>query len=109
MLEELQDLYDYVQNYCVKCINFGEVVFYWDILDFYKEMLDCRVFLWQGYFMQWSYINIVIVGICFKEFKWMEDFIYIYWLQLVLEVQENVFIYNLAVLQFECVQYQEVL
>lgn len=108
-LEELQDLYDYAQNYCVKRINSGEAAFYRDILDLYKEMLDRKVLLRQGYLTQWSYINIVTAGIRLKEFKWTEDFIYTYRSQLAQEVQENVFTYNLAALQFERAQYQEAL
>lgn len=108
-LEELQDLYDYAQNYCVKRINSGEAAFYRDILDLYKEMLDRKVLLRQGYLTQWSYINIVTAGIRLKEFKWTEDFIYTYRSQLAPEVQENVFTYNLAALQFERAQYQEAL
>ncbi len=108
-LEELQDLYDYAQNYCVKRINSGEAAFYRDILDLYKEMLDRRVLLRQGYLTQWSYINIVTAGIRLKEFKWTEDFIYTYRSQLAPEVQENVFTYSLAALQFERAQYLEAL
>lgn len=107
--EERQDLYDYAQNYCVKRINSGEAAFYRDILDLYKEMLDRKVLLRQGYLTQWSYINIVTAGIRLKEFKWTEDFIYTYRSQLAPEVQENVFTYNLAALQFERAQYQEAL
>jgi hypothetical protein len=108
-LEELQDLYDYAQNYCVKRINSGEAAFYRDILDLYKEMLDRKVLLRQGYLTQWSYINIVTAGIRLQEFKWTEDFIYTYRSQLAPQVQENVFTYNLAALQFERAQYQDAL
>ncbi|MBV6655430.1 MAG: hypothetical protein KI786_16795, partial [Mameliella sp.] len=86
-LEELQDLYDYAQNYCVKRINSGEAAFYSDILELYKEMLERKVLLRQGYLTQWSYINIVTAGIRLKEFKWTEEFIYTYKEQLDPEVQ----------------------
>lgn len=104
-LEELQDLYDYAQNYCVKQINSGHATFYSDILALYKEMLDRQILLRQGYLTQWSYINIVTAGIRLKAFEWTEQFVHTYRGQLDPEVQANVFNYSLAALQFEQQEY----
>ncbi|NBC07041.1 MAG: hypothetical protein GVY26_07595 [Bacteroidetes bacterium] len=98
--EEQQDLYDYAQNYCVKRINSGDANYYQDILELYKLMLDQGVLLRQGYLTQWSYINIVTAGIRLKEYDWTDWFIHAYREHLAPEVQENVFTYNLAALQF---------
>jgi hypothetical protein len=98
--EEQQDLYDYAQNYCVKRINSGDPDYYQDILELYKLMLDQGVLLRQGYLTQWSYINIVTAGIRLKEYDWTDWFIHAYRERLSPDVQENVFTYNLAALQF---------
>ena len=99
--EELYDLYDYAQNFCVKKINSGQTQYYAEILAQYKEMLDRRILLRQGYLTQWSYINIVTAGIRLREFEWTEQFIRTYREQLDPEVRDNVYAYNLATLYFE--------
>lgn len=107
--EELQDLYDYAQNYCVRQINSGREAFYQDILSLYQEMLERDVLLRQGCLTQWSYINIVTAGIRLKAFAWTERFIHDHRAQLPPEVQANVFTYSLAALQFEQRQYSAAL
>lgn len=107
--EEQQDLYDYAQNYCVKQINSGNPDYYQDILELYKLMLDQEVLLRQGYLTQWSYINIVTAGIRLQEFDWTDWFIHAYREQLAPEVQDNVFTYNLAALEFGKADYKAAL
>ncbi|HMQ47578.1 MAG TPA: hypothetical protein PKA00_18625 [Saprospiraceae bacterium] len=99
--EELNDLYDYAQNYCVKKINSGQVHFYREILDLYQLMSDKEILLRGGYLSQWSYINIITAGLRLKEYEWTEQFIYQYREYLPDEVKNNVFTYNLAALYFE--------
>jgi len=107
--EEQQDLYDYAQNYCVKKINSGDAAYYRDILELYKLMLEQGVLFRQGYLTQWSYINIVTAGIRLQEFEWTRAFIHDYRELLAPDVQENVFTYNLAALQFEQGHYKAAL
>lgn len=99
--EELNDLYDYAQNYCVKKINSGQVHFYREIFDLYQLMSDKEILLRGGYLSQWSYINIITAGLRLKEYEWTEQFIYQYREYLPEEVRNNVFTYNLAALYFE--------
>ncbi|MCB0569535.1 MAG: hypothetical protein KDC66_07225 [Phaeodactylibacter sp.] len=103
--EELSDLYDYAQNFCVKKINSGQTDYYAEILELYKEMLKHQILLRQGYLTQWSYINIVTAGIRLREFAWTEWFIRTYREQLDPAVRDNVYTYNLAALYFEQGQY----
>ncbi|MCB9036016.1 MAG: hypothetical protein H6557_05280 [Lewinellaceae bacterium] len=99
--EELNDLYDYVQNFCVKQINSGQARYYEQILDLYKEMLGRELLLRSGYLTQWTYINIVTAGIRLRDFEWTEQFIHAYREHLAPEVRGNVYTYNLAALEFE--------
>lgn len=108
-LEELYDLYDYAQNFCVKKINSGQTEYYGEILELYKEMLEHRILLRQGFLTQWSYINIVTAGIRLREFDWTEWFIRTYREQLDPAVRDNVYTYNLAALYFEQGRYDRAL
>lgn len=107
--EELNDLYDYAQNFCVKKINSGQTQYYEQILDLYKEMLERELLLRNGYMTQWTYINIVTTGIRLQDFEWTEQFIHDYRERLAPEVRDNVYTYNLAALEFERKNYQQAL
>ena len=107
--EELNDLYDYVQNFCVKKINSGQTHFYEQVLGLYKEMLSRGLLLRNGYLTQWTYINIVTTGIRLQDFEWTEQFIHTYKEHLAPEVRENVYTYNLAALEFERKNYHQAL
>ncbi len=107
--EELQDLYDYLQNFCVKQINSGHTAYYREILENYKEMLAQGLLHRQGMLTQWTYINIATAGIRLQEFEWTEWFLRTYREELDPENRENVFTYNLAALQFEQSAYHKTL
>lgn len=107
--EELNDLYDYVQNFCVKKINSGQTQYYEQILDLYKEMLGRELLLRNGYLTQWTFINIVTTGIRLQDFEWTEKFIHTYRDHLAPEVRDNVYTYNLAALEFERKNYKQAL
>jgi hypothetical protein len=108
-IKEQYDLYDYAQNFCVKKINSGQVKYYQHILDLYKEMLNRKVLLRDGFLTQWSYINILTAGLRLPDFEWTEWFIHTYREQLKPEVRENVFTYSLAALFFERKDYYKAL
>ncbi|MCB0613434.1 MAG: hypothetical protein KDC75_09005 [Phaeodactylibacter sp.] len=107
--EELNDLYDYVQNFSVKKVNSGQTQYYEQILDLYKEMLGRELLLRNGYLTQWTYINIVTAGIRLQDFEWTEQFIHTYKANLAPEVRDNVYTYNLAALEFERKNYHQAL
>ena len=107
--EELNDLYDYVQNFSVKKVNSGQTQYYEQILDLYKEMLSRELLLRNGYLTQWTYINIVTAGIRLQDFEWTEQFIHTYKANLAPEVRDNVYTYNLAALEFERKNYHQAL
>ncbi|MCO6493385.1 MAG: hypothetical protein J5I98_33500 [Phaeodactylibacter sp.] len=107
--EELNDLYDYVQNFCVKKINSGQTQYYEQILDLYKEMLNRGLLLRNGFLTQWTYINVVTAGIRLRDFEWTSHFIHAYREHLAPEVRDNVYNYNLAALEFERGNYQQAL
>lgn len=107
--EELNDLYDYVQNFCVKKVNSGQTQYYEQILSLYKEMLGRQLLLRNGYLTQWTYINILTTGIRLQDLEWTEQFVRTYREHLAPEVRDNVYTYSLATLEFERKNYQQAL
>jgi hypothetical protein len=98
--KELRILYNYALNYCVRQINYGQSIFYKEIFELYKLLLEQKIIFKNGYLTQWSYINIIAAGMRLKEYEWTEQFIYQYKEYLLPEEQHNVFTYNLAAYHF---------
>ncbi len=98
---EINNIYKYLLNYCVRKINFGEESFYREIHELYKILLQQRIIFQNGYLTQWTYINIITAGIRLKEYRWTEGFIFEYRNALLPENRNNVFNYGLSALYFE--------
>lgn len=107
--QELRILYNYALNYCVKQINHGQNLFYKEILDLYKVLLEQKIIFKNGHLTQWSYINIIASGIRLKEYDWTEQFIHEYKNYLIPEEQHNVYTYNVAAFHFSKSDYQRAL
>jgi len=99
--QELQSLYHYCLNYCVRQINSGQGAFYREVLDLYKLLLQENILLQNGHLSQWAYTNIITAGIRLREYDWTGDFIQHYREHLQPDAQHNVYNYNLATLFYE--------
>ena len=98
---ELNILYRYALNFCVRQINTGRNDYYQEILDVYQLLLEKRIIFENGYLTQWSYINIIMAGIRLGVYDWTEAFIHDYKEALHPGERHNVFNYNLANFYFE--------
>ncbi len=98
---ELQSLYHYCLNYCVRQINSGQGAFYREVLDLYKLLLQENILLQNGHLSQWAYNNIITAGIRLREFDWTGEFIQRYREYLQPDAQHNAYTYNLAALFYE--------
>ena len=98
---ELQSLYHYCLNYCVRQINSGQGAFYREVLDLYKLLLQENILLQNGHLSQWAYNNIITAGIRLREYDWTEEFIQRYREFLQSDAQYNAYTYNLAALFYE--------
>jgi hypothetical protein len=98
---EINNIYKYLLNYCVRKINSGEELFYREIHELYKILLKEAILFQNGYLTQWTYINIITAAIRLKEYEWTEGFIYEYRNALLPEERNNVFNYGLSALYFE--------
>ncbi len=106
---EINNVYKYLLNYCVRKINVGEEPFYREVHALYKLLLDQQMLFQNGYLTQWTYLNIITAGIRLREYAWTEGFIYEYRNALQPEERQNVFQYGLSALYFEKKDYLKAL
>lgn len=99
--DEGKEICNYIQNYCVKRINEGNSDFLHELFEVFKLMLKTNLALEGFYLPQWTYKNIVTVGVRLKEFEWTEEFIHAYYSKLAPAESDNAYYYNLAVLHYE--------
>lgn len=100
-MEEGKEICNYIQNYCVKRINGGRSNFLNELFEVFRLMLKADLAYEGLYMQQWTYKNIVTVGLRLKEFSWTENFIHEYYKKLAPSESDNAYQYNLAVLQYE--------
>ncbi len=106
--EELNLLYNYAQNFCIRKINQGEEPYLKELLQLYQELLNHEKLIFEGpKLSQWHYKNIVTVGLRLKEYQWTKEFIEEYKSYLDEEVAENAYRFNLASYYHATVDYEK--
>ncbi|MGB1205433.1 MAG: hypothetical protein ACPG5B_07300 [Chitinophagales bacterium] len=106
---ELNHIYIYIKNYCVKKINNGNKVYFKKLHDMYKLLLKEEIILYRNYLSEFDYKNIVTLGLGLKEFDYTKVFIEEYKKHLLPEVSKNAYTFNLAHFYFHTKNFQEVL
>ena len=98
---EAKDIVAYVQNYCVKRINQGRNEFLQEWFEIAQFMLPLNLLNDNKYISEWTYKNIITVGVRLQAFEWTENFIHSYYSKLAPEQRDNAYQYNLAVYYYE--------
>lgn len=107
---ELQNIYVYLQNFCIEQINKGERQFLKESFILYKDQLDKQLLMDNnGFLSEWHYKNIVTAGIRLGEMEWTYQFIESYKARLNPEVIENAYTFNLASYYYSSQQFEKVL
>ena len=106
---ELRIIYLYLQNYCVFQINSGQSHYYQELRELYDILLKEEIIFKNGYLRQWTYKNIVTVGLRLSDYDWTEEIIQQYKHKLEPEERNNSVAYNLAALYSARQQYKEAL
>lgn len=107
---ELQNIYNYLQNFCIRQINQGASEFHKELFEIYRSQLEKGlIFDKEGNLLEWHYKNIVTVGLRSKNYDWVRVFIEDYKKYLLPEVIENAYSFNLANYFFATKNYPEVL
>lgn len=104
---ELQDIYSFALNYCIKQLNAQEIPFGREALELYKEGLQQQIFFENGILSRFHYKNIVALGLGLKEFDYVADFIETYKSYLEKKYRESTYCYNLALLHYRMENYDK--
>ncbi len=107
--EELKNIYNYLQNYCIQKINTGDARFLKEIFRLYQVQLEKGLLLESQQLSEWHYKNIVTTALRLDELEWVHQFIEAYRHQLPEEARENAYRFNLAAYHYAARQYDQVL
>lgn len=95
--EELRNLYDFAQNYCIKKLNSGDIEFGKKLFDLYASLLEEKILMnEEGYLSVWDYKNIVALSVRLKKNTWCKQFIEKYQHFIQKKERDNAYTYNLA-------------
>ncbi|MBK9491589.1 MAG: hypothetical protein IPO07_24425 [Haliscomenobacter sp.] len=108
-IDELRHLYTYLINYAVQQSNSGDNQFYQELFELYRFLLEKSILIKNDSLTQWTFTNIITVGIRTKNYAWTEQFIQENNHFLLPELRQNVVTYNLANLHFEKKDYASAL
>lgn len=97
---EARDMYQYAQNYCIRCVNSGKQEYLAELFQLYQTTLDTRIAFDGKYISPWTYKNVVGVALRIQEYGWVEKFIHEYKEHLAPDMRENAFAFNLASFYF---------
>lgn len=104
---ELQDIYTFALNYCIKRLNARNDLFHREALLLYQEGLEKEVFLENGVLSRFNYKNIVALGLGLGDLPWVEQFIEAYKAYLDKKYRESTYRFNLAMLHYKKGNYDE--
>lgn len=107
--EEIKDLHLFALNFCIRKVNEGQVAFFHDIMDFYKDGLTKGYLMENGILSRFTYHNIVAAALQTREFEWVEDFIGRYKNALERSYRDSSYNFNRARLAFKRGRYDEAL
>lgn len=94
--DDLQTVYNYLQNFCIEQINRGSEDFLEKLYQLYLVQLDKQLFFVNGYLPEWHYKNIVTTGLRMGQAEWVRNFIETYKDHLPPSVAHNAYSFNLA-------------
>lgn len=97
---ELDDLYSFARNYCIRKINHGQKEFLNELFELYLILLDNELIFQGKYLSQWDYKNLVIIGSRLERFEWVENFMETFKVKLNPEVKDNAYLFNKAAYHF---------
>lgn len=98
---DLSEIYINLTNYCNRSIAAGKKEFLKDKFEIYKEESESRTYLENGFITPVYYKNRIRLGLDLKEYKWVREFIENFKDKLHSDSKDNVYLYNLALYEFE--------
>lgn len=104
---EIKYIYLLAINYSIKKLNKGERGYIKEALHLYRSGLENKVLLENGILSNFTYHNILRLGLALKEYDWCSTFLDEYRLFLPLRDRDNTYHFNQAFLFFEKSDYNK--
>ena len=95
-------------NYAIQQFPKNEKRFSREAFELYKIGLDKAVFVQDNYFLNTTFLNIVVIGSKLKEFEWVQAFIKKYQPQLRESIREDLTKLSLGFLFFNKLDYHQI-
>ncbi len=107
---ELQNIFNYLQNYCIEQVNKGSSDFLAESFQLYQRQLNIHLLQDEkGFLSQWHFKNIVAIGLRLRENGWVHQFIEDYQHQLAPDSHHNAYHFNLAAYYYSLRRFDKVL
>lgn len=104
---EVQEMFRYAQNYCIKQINQGNSPYLRSLFELYQQNLVQGILVEGKNMYIGDFKNIVSLGIRLQEYDWTEQFVEDYHSLLPNEMRENALRYNRAALFYARKDYSQ--
>lgn len=104
---ELNEIYMYTRNYCVRQINNKNDKYIQEMFDLFMILLENEMLFSGTYLQQWDYRNLMQLGNRLKKFDWVENFLETYKERLEPSERENAYFFNKAAFEFEKRNYNQ--
>lgn len=98
--EEIDDFYRYAINYCIQRINLDKNFYQNEALQLYVQNLKSGNLYINNYLSQWTYKNIIKLGILCKKYDWTIQLINDYIDKIHPSQKHNALHYNYAEIYF---------
>lgn len=98
--KELNDFYKYAVNYCIKRIKLDKDFYQNEALQLYIDNLKLGNLYIMGHLSQWTFKNIIKLGILCKKYDWTATFIEEYIDKIHPDQKTNAFHFNYAEIHF---------
>ncbi|MDQ3051584.1 MAG: hypothetical protein M3Q95_11910 [Bacteroidota bacterium] len=98
--KELNEIFFYIKNYCIRKINKGKPEYMVVLFEIYKEIISNKRLMSLDYLSQFEFKNIVSLSLRLKENEWCKEFIGKRIALLPPGDRDNSFAYNTAYLNF---------
>ena len=105
--EDVQELYYWAINYCIRKIRGGNRRFIEELLQLYLTGIEETILLENDQLSPWTFKNIVKLGLGTKRYDWTENFVKTYLDKLPASFREDALHYNMANLHFIRKEYDD--
>jgi hypothetical protein len=100
-----RDLYILAINVCIRRINAGDRAFVREAFELYREGLELKVFLENGYLSRFTYRNVLNIAVALEEWDYARRHLDTFREYLHPQTRDNTWGYNLATWHFRRKEY----